>query len=846
MGWESCLTEIRQAAGVDFSDAELAKILEDVLARKAAALARGAGRLSDAEALRQAAGELSAEIRLNAAIEKRNALLNLQARIARRRRILDAPDPVLGIQAEIHGVNTPLPGGRFSAEAEWKALSNVYRGRLTTELEREGLFATARSGALEREWTRELFELSKGEDGRPGITGVAPALAIARLVRDVQERARDALNRAGAWIGDYQGYISRTAHDPDAIRKAGFAGWRAVMLEKLDQGRTFDGVEDPERFLAHVYHALVTGVHLTEDGSRGFKDPAFTGPGNLAAKLSSERVLHWRDADAWVDYQQRFGIGNPMAAVLGALDRAAQSTALMRRWGTNPRAEFQNELRWLQESLRDRKPDQVIQLRARERDLWNRFDALDGTANQPANRLGARVGSAVRVIESMAKLGGVAFTHLSSGVTKAAELRYHGVGLLEGYGDFLKSFARGRGEGETREVMDLIGAGLEGMQRDILGRFETDDTVPGMLSKWANTYFKWTGLTYLLNAQKAGAEFTMARRLGSRLDLGHEALEPQARRLLKLYGIRPAEWEMLRQAPDHASIEDRPFLTPDAAQRVDAAAAEAHLRALGVIGEKATPATIAARLDAFREDLALRIHAMYHDIADRAIVTPGVPEKALLTQGLHPGTIGGEALRFLAQFKQWPAAAIRQGLGREIYGGQGAFMAAAGIFHMTLASVIVGYLAMSGKDFVKGRKPRDPLAPATWAAALMQGGGAGILGDFMFGEFNRFGQNFAETLAGPVLGQGVGTVMDLWNRIKAKATDPERHHDIAPEFLRFVADNAPFVNLLYIRTALNYLFLYQVQEALNPGFLRRFERRVQEQNHQTFWWRPTHALGAHQ
>ena len=745
---------------------------------------------------------------------------------------------MLGIQAEIHGVNTPIRGGRFSAEAEGRTIAAQYVGGATAALDKAGLFGAARSGALERDWVRELAELNKKEGGKPGLTGSEPARRVAEILHGYQELARQNLNRAGAWIGDIDGWVAHTSHDPDRMFKAGYEPWREQATAGLDLDKTFADVGDgtgkdaaAEKFLRGVYNALVTGVHLTAEGGQGFKDPAFEGPGNLAKRVSQDRVLHWKDADAWLDYQKAFGQPNALRAVMGGLERAARDTALMRRWGTNPAAEFERDLQWAKEIRRNTDLAGVRRLNDKEQDLRTRFEALDGTSDRPANRLAAKIGSWVRLDESLAKLGGVAFTHLSAGVTKAAELRYHGVGLLQSYGDFLTSFVRGRGRSaEAREVMDRLHAGLEGMQRDLLGRFQPDDTVPGTASKLANAFFKLSGLTYLVNAQKAGAEWTMARHFGTELDQAHDALPAESRRTLNAYRITPAEWELLRTAPDHTAIGDRKFLTPDAAHRIPYADAVKHLNTTGAL--KGVPARLKgepepASVTGWRDDLALRVAAMYHDIADRAIVTPGVAEKALLTQGLRPGTVGGEALRFIAQFKQWPAAAIRQGLGREIYGGQGKLAAAAGIVHMAVGSTILGYLAMTLKDLTKGRTPRPPNDPKTWAAALMQGGGFGILGDFMFGEYNRFGQNPAETLAGPVLGAGFNTVLDLWNRLKDGK-------DLAPEAVRAVFDNTPFVNLFYTRTALNYLFLYQAQEALNPGFLRRYERTIRQNNNQSF------------
>ena len=722
MAYQACLTEIRNASGIsDMTDDEAESFLDAVLAAKGRIM--GARAIGADEALREAAQQAAADHAAAAALEKRNALLNLQARVARRGRIQATPDLVSGIQSEIHGINTPLRGGRFSAEAEWKALNRTYQVGLVGELDKAGLFKAARDGSIERQWARELFEISKGEDGKPGVTGSKEALAIAKIVSRYQALAKENLNRAGASVGDYSGYVTRTAHDADKICRAGYEGWRDAILPALDP-RTFEGVDDRNKFLRGVWHGLVTGVHLTEDGMTGWKDPAFTGPGNMAKRLSEGRVLHFKDADSWLDYHSRFGGGNVIELVVQNLDRAARSTALMRRWGTNPRAEFQGDMRYFGEAMRDSNPDGVVKLRQAETDLQHRFDFLDGTANQPVNSLGARVGSTARVVELTAKLGSVAFTHLSSLVTKAAELRYHGVGLLEGYGDSMHSLVRGRGAGETREVMDLLLAGMEGMQRDMLGRFQPDDGVPGTLSKLAGTFFKWTGLTYLLNAQKAGAEFTMARHLGSLLDRPHGDLPAEAARMLKLYRIDPAHWDMLRAVGDHASVDGRKFLTPDAATRVDPASAEAHLRAVGTIGEKASAERIAGQVDAFRQDLGLRLHALYNDLAERAVITPGIPEKALMLQASRPGSILGEVLRFVAQFKQWPAAAIRQGLGREVYGGQSLGGAVGGLTHIAIGSLLTGYIAMSAKDAFKGQTPRDPSAPATWAAALMQGGGA--------------------------------------------------------------------------------------------------------------------------
>ena len=42
--------------------------------------------------------------------------------------------------------------------------------------------------------------------------------------------------------------------------------------------------------------------------------------------------------------------------------------------------------------------------------------------------------------------------------------------------------------------------------------------------------------------------------------------------------------------------------------------------------------------------------------------------------------------------------------------------------------------------------------------------------------------------------------------------------------------------------AADYLFLYELQESLNPGYLRRMERNMEKQTGSEWWLRPTEAV----
>jgi len=63
--------------------------------------------------------------------------------------------------------------------------------------------------------------------------------------------------------------------------------------------------------------------------------------------------------------------------------------------------------------------------------------------------------------------------------------------------------------------------------------------------------------------------------------------------------------------------------------------------------------------------------------------------------------------------------------------------------------------------------------------------------------------------------------------------------DAAAASLRYAMAQTPFLNLFYTRAAMDYLFLYSVQEAVNPGALRRMERRAEQENGQQFLLQPS-------
>lgn len=817
-----CIADIKGLVD-GLTDDELTDILEELDKRRRARLARGEADASGAVLLADAE-ELAGAAELALMVEKRQRAINVLRKLRREEIYAASEDPHQALMALNVGVNANIDGGRLSVDARGLGIERTLIGSLVHDLRQAGLldvFRTAHRSGLDRDIAVELFELRPG--GQAGRSGSREAAAIAEIVARHQEAARAMQNEAGAWIRPMPGYIVRQSHDPIALRRAGFAAWREAILPALDP-RTFEGVEDPDAFLQAAYNGLVSGVHLhargaaPDDWLMGFK-----GPGSLAKRVSQSRVLHFADGGAWYDYNSRFGTRRLMPALLGGLKAAADNTALMEVWGTNPRAAFDADLRQLQQRYQDN-PEVARTLTGDT----VRGQALQWQFAQITNEVGvggslslAQVSAGWRAVESMAKLGGAVISSITDLPVRAAAMRRQGIGLLDAYATALRDLGPGMNSGARRETADLIGAGLDGLLGDVMSRISAEDGLPGMASSATSLFMKASGLTWWTDRHKTGVGLVFARHLAQNAERGFEALDPDLARVLRQYRIGPEEWAAVRLAAADAA-DGRRYVTPDAVRGLPDSAV-AHL-AEGDAGSRA--------LGRIKVELERRVAAFLQDQSDIAIITPGARERAVMLMGTKRGTPLGEAVRFIMQFKAFPIGFVTKALGQEF--NAGASNRALGIVHLILATTVLGYVAQSAKEVTKGRLPRDPTDPKTWVAAFIQGGGLGIYGDFIFGDFNRFGGGLLETFAGPTLGTA-GDIARLW----ARARDGE---DFGPQLFQTVKNNTPFLNLFYLRGALDYLALYHIQEWLNPGYLRRMERRIARENNQSFILAPTSVV----
>lgn len=841
--YQACVDVINKAAGRELTDEEMHDLLASLQARERYLQAKGMATDSRSAAL-QAAEDVANNIRLAAVIEKRNAALNLTKRLEKVAFVQRnfGHNPAEGLEAIMVGVNRAKQGAKEGASQIQHALREHYFAGFGQDLESTGHLSIFSSGALDREISRALFAI--GRDDEAALHAQLPdaAVSLARVIHKWQEIARLDANEAGAWVGKEAGYITRQAHDPEKILRAGYDEWRKAALQHFDLARMgAENAGDVEGTLHALWLNLSSGNHLKNITGTPDKLTGFKGPANLAKKVSQGRVIHFKDADAWFDYNTQFGNRNLRESVASGLRHSADSTGLMRALGTNPQAMIDtirdDLILWAKEQG---KPELVTKLQSKRGRLDNFMSVIDGSINIPGNAMAARYSANIRSWQMMAKLGGMIMSQLNDIAVYGSGARYQGRGFMSGMGEAVAGLGRNMKDQDTRELAASLGVALDNMVGEMgrIGSFAE----AGSMSRMTQLFMKLNLGEWWTSRMRTSAAFGMAHHMALQTERDWAHLNPDYQRVLSLYNITPEKWDVIRQTAIK-EVNGKAFVLPEHLHSVDDAAIESYLRAAG---ENVSPDSIASA----RREIEQNLRTFLSDQTTTLALEPDTKVKAIMLQGTRPGTITGELMRFLMQFKSFTGAYMQRIIGRELFGkgyegdsiigalraGNGEFQ---GLVQLIVTSTLLGYGSMALKDLAKGKTPRDPTESPEAAgkillAAMVQGGGAGIYGDFLFGAASRMGGGTVETAAGPTIST-LGRFIDLYH--KAIAGD-----HFAANVIRETINNTPFLNLFYLRIALDYGIFYRMQESMSPGYLRRVERDAEQNNAQHFLIKPSEVV----
>lgn len=781
---------------------------------------RASGDITDmADKLRTFAEKEAERTKIAGALQRRHAALNILVRdrldqtIAAH--IKAGLSPKKAVLAILEGTSKGIDNARNSVGALNLAYEGKYLGGMFAEIQanRPHLIDALRDPKMDADIMREMAEIKEG--GKPGITGNKDAQYAAKVFASYAELSRTDLNRLGASIGKLEGWSGSQVHDDIKMIAAGKDAWIDATLSKLDIARTFPEIasqSEARDVMGGIYDTIISGLPnkptAREMGQR-------VNPANLAKSLGKSRVLHFRDADAAMAYREQFGYGNTVSGMVSHLRNASRLAANMEALGPNPEVMLASVVEGVKRKIKEdpkmAPAEKAKRLKGLEIDggaIRQAIDISTGLSSRPVNVTAAKVGADIRATQSLAKLGAAVFSSFSDTITAGAASQFRGSGFFKGFVNQLDGLRIGRSNKELNEIAFLLGEGFDGIQGHIVSPAAAIDGPVGVMSGLQEKFFRWNGLSWWTDVQRASAARMISAEMGMRAKTAFADLPPAYRNVLGLHGIDAPKWEAIRKA-QFREVNGATYVTPDRIRDLPD-------EAFAGMGDVARA----------RNDLEMAVRRFVADETSYGVIETDTRSRRTMTLGLRPGTVAGEAIRFIGQFKGFPIAFTQRVGGRAAFGfrkGDGAKQI--GHIGTLLAGLtMAGYASMTVKDMLKGYwPPRDPTDPKTMGAAFIQGGAAGIYGDFLFGRVNRFGGGLTETAIGPTFG-AAGDLANLIMKARDASISADEEVKLA-DYLTFATQNTPFVNLFYTRPAIDYLFLNSMREAVSPGYMKRQESR---------------------
>lgn len=661
---------------------------------------------------------------------------------------------------------------------------------------------------MTRDLAVEVFRLADGSTGNQAAREGAKAWL--KVIEDLRTR----FNAAGGDVGrlDY-GYLPQP-HDAARVRAAGRDAWVQHMLGAVDRTRYLDetgarlGDAEVSTILSGAWETISTdGLNKSEPGQ-------FRGTGARANRGSEHRELHFKDADAFLGYLDRYGRGSMYDAMAGHIGGMARSIGLVERYGPNPAAQMR-----LQFDLASRADGAPLENLPRSFGLrpQSYWETLNGNAASPASARLAQIGQDARNIQVFGKLGAAVISSITDLGTYMVTTGYNRLP----YWDAIANIGRGAASKDAREFLTTHGIIAESMAGD-LNRWAGENIRNNWSGRIANSTMRLSLMNAWTDTLRRGFSLTMMQGLARLSRTDWAALTEWDRTHLERAGITEADWGLIRRA-ELTQYGGLDHLTPES---------------IRATGDEAAPEVVAKVLGLITNESEFAV--LNPDLATRTIATGG---------GVQAGTGKGEFFRSVAQFKSFPVAMISRHWRRMLEAPQtadGSPALANRLLYsgaLLVTTTALGAIAYQGKQIIAGKDPVDMTgehAGKFWGKALAQGGGLSIVGDLLLNDPGQSVGGYSRALLGTVAGPTISTaaqalgigVENAWKAINDKETHA------GAESLNLVRQNAPLVNLWYTRAALDHAGMHALQENLSPGYLSKMKQRAAKDWGQDFWWQP--------
>ncbi|MCT9545792.1 hypothetical protein KTJ63_02925 [Acinetobacter baumannii] len=777
--------------------------------------------LSDAEKLSEAAKQVAIDIQEQlkrkhkiAAQDILKQSQNIAALDHGKLSSMEVIDRMVAAHGDMSGIQ--------SIDSKARAIASIYRGELVD-------FYTNIKGGLgiftDQELVQKIVRERFGEN-----TGDALAKKISDKMGDVFETMRDRFNRNGGDIGKLDNWGLPQTHNLEKIAKAGKEAWVNKAESLLDtrqyvhENGDYYSQQEIRSLLEYTYDTLSSdGANKIEVG----RQATGGGTSKVTNRHGESRVLHFKDAESWLEYQSEFGGMQFVDLVEAHINGLSKDIAMVENLGSNPKT----ALKILMDAAAKKDWEKGIeenQTKSSRKRAQVMFDEFSG-GNSPQSQVLANLGLAYRSMNVASMLGGTTIASLADQATIAKNASVHNVSYRKAFGGLIEQL--NPANKADRELAHSLGLATEEMLGSI-ARWSDDgltstygksEKLARISSGVATQVMRVSFLNALTSASKVGFTKLLMEKYGrlSRSKAWND-LDVQDRELLSNTGLHERAWQVFQLAKPVVDRKGNQLMSARSIYEIP----DEKLTAFG------DPKQV-------KDQVASQLQAHLLDEQGMAVIEAGLRERTWMTVGAK-GTITGEVFKGLMQFKSFSASFLmRQGsraMAQEGLKGKAAYA-----IPLMVSMTLLGGLVVQLREILNGNDPQtiydsnDPKkATSFFMRSLVAGGGLPVLGDILVAGTDTSGRDANSFVSGPLgsdftalLGLTVG---NLTQYNEGKDTN------FGNEAFKFVKGKIPAQNLWYTKAAINRMFFDEVQDTIAPGYREKALRKAErQQDRERFW-----------
>lgn len=644
-------------------------------------------------------------------------------------------------------------------------------------------------------------------------TGNAAAKEAAGVWQDgIAEPLRKQVNENGGDIRKLPGWAAPQSHSQMKVARESTENWMQYVLPRLNRDAyvNADGslMDDTQmrQLLGDAYLSIST------DGAWNFERSE--GVGQIKNRGTQSRVLHFKDGDAYMDYQARYGERSLVEGMTAHVHAMARQIAAMQTFGPNDVSGFQALLDAATRGDTGAGKD-TNAIRDQAQRIETQFKMATGRMGTMGSPAVAHAFQIIRSTISSMRLGSAALSAVTDSSNMIMVARAWN---MPAYRSWARWESKAWTSPEFRQFMRGQGVGVEAITHAI-SRFGEEVFGHGISGAWANTTFRISGLNFIDNVRRTATGAMLMERIGH-LTREHETIEsmhPDDSARLRAMGVDGSTWNVWRKAELEGGL-----LTPNGIKNIEGV----HDRVLRDAAQKLI-GTISADIDT-------------------VVPMPTLKAQASIEHATHSmrGNVLGELGRSALQFKSFPLAMISNHWQRlqsmPTPGGKALYAA-----ELIATSTILGALSVQMKSMVSGQNPQDMTTAKFAGRAFVQGGSGGLYGDMIINPLiSPYRQHIADQL-GPMF-SAASDLYELGQTI-VNSRNPDKKVDVGGDVTKFVRSNTPglstFASLFYTKAMFDHFVFQRLQDYFSPGYAQRSEQRAQTNFGSTMWWKPSRAQG---